>query len=91
MRLATLCGWAAGVLSGFVAVARAADLFIVNAQTTSGTPMSLNVAGHNLTSLVTDLVQSNNQFASLSDRDASLLFRPQAVSGPEVEKMFSLL
>jgi hypothetical protein len=53
--------------------------------------MSLNVAGHNLTSLVTDLVQSNNQFASLSDRDASLLFRPQAVSGPEVEKMFSLL
>jgi hypothetical protein len=71
MRLGRLFGWAAGAVLGLVGVAQSADLFVVNAQTTSGTPASLTVTGHNLSDLVTNLVQSRKQFAALNGRDAS--------------------
>lgn len=72
MRLSTLYGWAAvACLLVGVGAARAGDLFTVNAQTTSGTPTSLTVSGKNLSDLVTNLVQGQNQFASLSGQNST--------------------
>lgn len=47
------------------------DLFSVSARTASGTPQTVNVAGSNLTDLVSHLVQNQDQFAALRNRDIS--------------------
>lgn len=49
----------------------AQNLFSVSAQTTSGTPQAVNVAGSNLTDLVSHLIQNQDEFSTLRNRDIS--------------------
>lgn len=53
------------------AIARAADPFSVNAQTTSGSPQAVTASGSSLPDLVSNLIKSESQFAPLADRNIS--------------------
>lgn len=74
MELRRLCCFAAAVLL-WAGVDRAADLFSVGAQTTSGPSQTLTVSGSNLPDLVTNLIKNEKQFASLNNRDVSASLR----------------
>src|SRR5437588_690743 len=56
--------------------ARAADPFTLTAQPTSGTATTVTVTGHSLPDLTDNLIQSKNQFQSLSGQpfNASLRY-----------------
>ena len=58
----------------------AQDLFNVSAQTTSGTPQTVNVAGSNLTDLVSQLIRNQDQFSTLQNRDISASLRYANIS-----------
>jgi hypothetical protein len=59
----------------FPSVAGASQLFDVNAQTTSGSPQTLNVGSGNLPNLVKNLITNTDQFESLNNQDVSATLR----------------
>lgn len=71
----------AAVLTAFMAgAATAQDLFNVSAQSTSGASQSVNVAGGNLTNLVSHLIKNEDQFSPLQNRDISATLRYADIS-----------
>lgn len=60
-----------GAVSVLATVARAGDPFVVNAQTTSGTPQSVTASGSSLPDLVSNLIKSEGSFSSLSNQNVS--------------------
>src|SRR5580698_9351226 len=59
----------------FTAGVRAGDPFLINVNTTSGTPESTSVSGSSLPGLVNNLIKGESQFSSLQDRDISANIR----------------
>ena len=51
-------------LAALAAAARAADPFVLNAQTTSGPPATVTASGSNIADLVQDLVETSGQFGA---------------------------